>query len=142
MAKEIQIKLSEKIGGGYGSYWKSKKRYVVVKGGRASKKSTTTAMWFIYNIMKYPLANAVVVRKTFNTHKDSTYAVLQWAAQNLGVYEQWKFTTNPLECTYLPTMQKILFRGFDDVMKLTSMTVAKGVLCWVWLNISGHIKLS
>ena len=27
-----------------------------------------------------------------------------------------------------------MFRGFDDVLKLTSITVDKGVLCWVWLE--------
>jgi phage terminase large subunit len=27
-----------------------------------------------------------------------------------------------------------LFRGFDDVFKLTSITVEKGVLCWCWIE--------
>jgi phage terminase large subunit len=36
--------------------------------------------------------------------------------------------------TYLPTGQKILFRGFDDPHKLTSITVPIGVLCWVWVE--------
>ena len=35
---------------------------------------------------------------------------------------------------YKPTGQKILFRGFDDPLKLTSITVAHGVLCWVWIE--------
>lgn len=129
-----EIYLPKIIGKGYASFWKSKNRYRVLKGGRASKKSTTTALWFIYNIMKYPLANAVIVRKTFNTHKDSTFAQLKWAARRLGVYDKWKFTLSPLEATYIPTGQKLLFRGFDDPLKLTSMTVDVGVLCWAWLE--------
>lgn len=129
-----EINLPDIIGKGYASFWKSKHRYRVLKGGRGSKKSVTAGYWFIYNIMKYPLANAVVVRKTFNTHKDSTFAQLKWAAKNLGVLDKWKFTLSPLEATYLPTGQKILFRGFDDPLKLTSITVDKGVLCWVWLE--------
>lgn len=132
--KEIKIKLSEKIGGGYKEFWATKKRYRVLKGGRASKKSTTTAQDIIYKIMKYPLAHGLVVRNTFNTHKDSTFALLQWAAQNLGVYEQWKFTQNPLEATYIPTGQKILFRGFDDPLKLTSIAVPFGHICFVWIE--------
>lgn len=129
-----EINLPDVIGKGYASFWKSKARYRVLKGGRGSKKSVTTAYWFIYNIMKYPLANAVVVRKTFNTHKDSTFAQLKWAAKNLGVLDKWKFTLSPLEAVYIPTGQKILFRGFDNPLKLTSITVEKGVLCWVWLE--------
>ena len=90
--------------------------------------------------MKHPKANAVVVRKTFNTHKDSTFAQLKWAAKRLGVYSKWKFTESPLECRYLATGQKILFRGFDDVLKLTSITVDVGVLCWVWLEETYEIE--
>lgn len=128
------LKLSDIVGQGYGEFWRDKHRYRVVKGGRASKKSTTMAIWLIYSIMQYPQANALVVRKTYNTHHDSTYAMLKWAAERLGVTKYWQFKENPLEAVYKPTKQKILFRGFDDVLKLTSITVEKGVLCWVWLE--------
>jgi len=134
MAKKIEINLPDMVGKGYGSFWRTKKRYRVVKGGRASKKSRTAALWFAYNIMKYPLANALVVRKTFNTHKDSTFAVLKWAVERLKVGHLWQFKESPLEAIYKPTGQKILFRGFDDPLKLTSITVSIGVLCWVWLE--------
>jgi len=133
-ANTSKIPLSKIVGKGYASFWDDKHRYRVVKGGRASKKSTTTALWFIYNIMQYPQANALVVRKTYNTHHDSTFAMLKWAAERLGVTKYWQFKENPLEAMYKPTKQKILFRGFDDVLKLTSITVDKGVLCWVWLE--------
>lgn len=134
MNLKTEIHLPNIIGRGYASFWSTKKRYRVLKGGRASKKSTTTAIWFVYNIMKHSKANALVVRKTFNTHKDSTYAQLKWAASILGVTEYWRFTLSPLEAVYTPTGQKIIFRGFDDPLKLTSMTVNVGKLCWVWLE--------
>lgn len=132
--KNEELNLKTIVGGGYEEFWNDRHRYRVVKGGRGSKKSTTTALWFIWHIMKHPLANAVVIRKTFNTHKDSTYAQLKWAAMKLGVLDKWDFIKSPLEVTYIPTGQKILFRGFDDPLKLTSMTVAVGALCWVWLE--------
>lgn len=131
---KINIDLPSKIGKGYGSFWHTKKFFRVLKGGRASKKSTTTATWFIYNIMKYEFANAVVVRQIYSTHKNSTFSELKKAARRLGVYHLWKFTENPLQCTYLPTGQKILFYGFDDPMKLTSLTVDNGFLCWAWFE--------
>ena len=65
MRKEISLK--KMIGSGYKEYWQSKKRYVAVKGGRGSKKSKTTAIWLIWNLMKHREANALVIRKTFNT---------------------------------------------------------------------------
>jgi len=129
-----EVSLPEIIGTGYASFWKNRNRYRVVKGGRGSKKSATAALWFIYHVMKHPKANALVVRKTANTHKDSTFAQLKWAAQRLSVYHLWDFKTGPMECVYRPTGQRILFRGYDDPLKLTSITVPTGVLCWVWIE--------
>lgn len=130
----IKIYLPDKIGKGYKDFWNCKKRYRVVKGSRASKKSTTTAQWIIYNMMKYPLANTLIIRKIFNTHKDSTYTQLKWAANNLGVSHLWNFSKSPLEATYKPTGQKILFRGLDDPQSITSITVEHGHLCWCWFE--------
>lgn len=129
-----QIYLPNIIGKGYKKFWDFRGRYRVVKGGRGSKKSCTQALWLIYNMMKYPLANAVVIRRYFNTHRDSTFAQLKWAINRLNARNMWKATANPLELTYIPTGQKILFRGFDDPQSITSITVEVGYLCWVWIE--------
>ena len=134
MNLKIKKNLPQIIGKGYATYWNYKGRYKVVKGGRGSKKSTTTALWIIYKMMQYPLANTLVVRRVFNTHKDSTYTQLKWASNVLGVSHLWKFSKSPLEATYLPTGQKILFRGLDDPMSITSITVEHGHLCWCWFE--------
>lgn len=120
------------IGRGYGSFWRSKDRYRVVKGSRGSKKSKTTALWYILNMMKYPDANTLVIRRYERTLRDSCFADLKWAIHKLGFSHLWRATVSPLEITYIPTGQKILFRGLDDGQKITSITVEKGVLCWVW----------
>ena len=134
MTSKIKKNLPQIIGKGYATYWNYKGRYRVVKGGRGSKKSTTTALWIIYNMMKYPLANTLVIRRVFNTHKDSTYTQLKWASNILKVSHLWKFSKSPLEATYIPTGQKILFRGLDDPMSITSITVEHGHLCWCWFE--------
>ena len=84
-------------------------------------------------MMKYSQANTLVIRKVFNTLRDSCWTQLRWAAEKLGVTHLWRFSLSPLEATYLPTGQKIMFRGLDDSMSITSITVDKGYLCWVWL---------
>lgn len=135
MTLEIKrISLQEKVGKGYADFWRCKKRYRVVKGSRASKKSKTMALWCISQLMKYPKANLLVVRKTYRTLKDSCFSDLKWAIHRLGVDEHWAFTTNPLEMTYIPTGQKILFRGLDDPLKVTSISVDIGSLCWCWIE--------
>ena len=95
MSQENGISMREIIGGGYDEFWRSKKRYVVCKGSRASKKSTTAALKLIVRLMQMPPVNA-------------------------------------LQLTYLPTGQKIIFRGCDDSLKITSIAVERGHLCFVW----------
>lgn len=134
MSSQIKVHLPDIVGKGYATFWHFKGRYRVCKGSRASKKSKTTALWFIYNLMKYPGSNLLVIRKTYRTLKDSCYTDLQWACERLKVSRFWEFKLSPLEATYKPTGQKILFRGLDDPLKITSITVATGALCWAWLE--------
>lgn len=132
--KTNEIFLPNIVGKGYGTYWNYKGRYRVCKGSRASKKSTTTAMNLIYRIIEYPESNALVVRKTYRTLLDSCFAQLKWAVNRLGVKDYFDFKLSPLEIIYKPTGQKILFRGLDDPLKVTSVTVDVGSLCFLWIE--------
>lgn len=134
MKNRIRVRLPDVVGKGYGTFWRFKGRYRVCKGSRASKKSKTTALNFITRIMEYPQANLLVVRKTFRTLKDSCFTELKWAIHRLGVDAYWDFKESPLEMTYKPTGQKIYFRGLDDPLKVTSITVEVGCLCWMWIE--------
>ena len=122
------------MGKGYGTFWRFKGRYRVCKGSRASKKSKTMALWTIESIMKYPDANMLVIRKTERTLRTSCYTDLKWAVHRLGVDAWWDFKLSPLEIEYKPTGQKIYFRGLDDPLKITSISVDKGCLCWLWIE--------
>ena len=132
--KVHRISMQDMVGKGYADFWNYKGMYRVVKGSRGSKKSKTMALWCISQLMKYPEANLLVVRKTYRTLKDSCYSDLKWAIHKLKVDEHWNCTTSPLEITYIPTGQKILFRGLDDPLKVTSIGVDIGNLCWCWIE--------
>ena len=129
-----RVSLRMVVGGGYRKFWNFRGRYRVCKGSRASKKSATISLNFIVRIMEYPLANALVIRKTANTLYNSCFQQLKWAIHRLGVDAYWRAKVNPMELIYTPTGQKIVFRGLDDPYKLTSITVDVGCLCWVWLE--------
>lgn len=132
ITKEVSLK--DIVGKGYKEFWNTKKRYVVCKGSRASKKSKTAALWHIVHIMQHPGANALVIRKTERTLRDSCYADLKWAINRLGVDSYWKATLSPLELVYLPTKQRIIFRGLDDPLKLTSISTECGSICFVLIE--------
>lgn len=126
--------LYELTGKGYNRFWHSKNFYRVVKGSRGSKKSKTTALNFIVRLLQYPWANLLVVRRYSNTNKQSTYTDFKWACNRLGVTHLFKFNESLPEITVKATGQKILFRGLDDELKITSITVDVGILCWAWFK--------
>lgn len=136
---QVPIHLPDLVGRGYATFWHFRGRYRVVKGSRRSKKSKTMALWTIYNLMKYPESNMLVVRKTYRTLKDSCFTELKWAIRRLQVEHLWQIKESPLEMTYIPTGQKIYFRGLDDPLKITSIAVEVGVLCWMWIEESYEI---
>ena len=135
-----KLSITKTIGSGYNEFWHNKNFYRVVKGSRGSKKSKTTALNFIYRLMEYEWANLLVVRRFSNTNKQSTYTDLKWATNQLGVTHLFKFNDSLPEITYKPTGQKILFRGLDDPLKITSITVENGILCWAWFEEAYQIE--
>lgn len=103
-----------------------------LKGGRGSTKSTFVSVMVILGIMQNENANAVVIRKVGLYLKDSVFSQLEWAIEKLGVVGLWQCKTSPMEMIYIPTGQKILFRGADKPRKLKSTKVAKGYVAYIW----------
>lgn len=131
---QVIVHLPSIVGRHYGEFWRFKGRYKAVKGSRASKKSSTQSLKVITEIIENPNINWLVVRKVERTLRDSCYAQLKWAIHRLKVDNFFKCSTSPLEITYKPTGQKILFRGLDDPLKVTSITVEVGSLCRLWIE--------
>lgn len=130
----MKISLQETVGKNYADFWNCKKRYRICKGSRGSKKSKTTALNMIYRLIEYPLSNGLCVRRYSNTLRDSVYSDLKWAIHKLGMDDYFDCTVSPMQITRISTGQKILFRGLDDGLKITSISVDYGVLCFVWIE--------
>lgn len=111
-----------------------------LKGGRGSCKSSFVSVEIILGIMKNKDANAVVLRRVASSLRDSVYSQLSWAADLLGVLHLFKTTYNPLEMTFLPTGQKIIFRGADDVKKIKSTKAELGYIRYVWFEECDEFK--
>lgn len=103
-----------------------------LKGGRGSTKSSFVGLMIIMGIMEDVNANAVVIRKVGVYLKDSVYEQLAWAIDKLGVTGLWRLKKSPLEMVYIPTGQKILFRGADKPQKLKSTKVRNGYIRYIW----------
>ena len=131
MNKE-RISLQEQIGKGYATFWKFKGDEVILMGSKGSKKSKTIALRWLYLLKKYPRACLLATRDVGLTMKDSVYSDLVWAAKKLKLYDEWKFTINPMSAVNKKTGQRIFFRGLQDWERLASITIDDPnlVLCW------------
>jgi phage terminase large subunit len=105
-----------------------------LKGGRGSTKSSFTSIEIIKGMMNDKNANAVCLRKVKDTLKDSIYEQLLWAIEILEVEHLWHNSISPLGLTYLPTGQKILFRGADNPKKIKSIKFKHGYCKYIWFE--------
>lgn len=106
----------------------------VMRGGRGSTKSSFISEAMIELIMNNPEWHALAMRTVQNTLRDSVYSQLVWAINYLGQSANFKCTTSPLEITYLPTDQKIYFRGADDPLKIKSIKPKFGYINILWFE--------
>lgn len=107
---------------------------LVEKGGRGSAKSSFISVEVILELLKHPDCHAAVLRKVARTLRPSVYAQICWAIAALGLTSRFKCTVSPMECTYLPTGQKIMFFGLDDPGKLKSIKVPFGYIGIGWFE--------
>lgn len=112
--------------GGHTHYW--------LYGGRGSGKSSFASLEIILGMLMDPLSNAAVFRKVKDTLRDSVFAQLLWAINRLGLQNCWKSTLSPMELCFLPTGQKILFRGLDRASKAKSIKAPNGYFRFLWFE--------
>lgn len=114
--------------------WDNLATHIWEDGGRGSTKSSFTATEIILGIMDDPNANGVALRKVKDTLHDSVFEQLVWAIEKLGVSQYWDIPKAQLVLTYIPTGQKILFRGADKPKKIKSIKFKRGYCKFVWFE--------
>lgn len=104
----------------------------VFEGGRGSTKSSFISLKIIELLKNNPNMHACIVRKVAGTLRDSVYAQMLWAINELGLNDEFESTVSPLEITYKKTKQKIYFRGCDDPIKLKGIKTTFGYVGILW----------
>lgn len=107
---------------------------LILKGGRGSAKSSYASVEGILLIVKHSEIHGVVMRKVSNTLRTTVYAQYVWTITVLGLYDKFKCTVQPMEITYRPTGQKIMFFGADDPGKIKSIKVPFGYIGYLHLE--------
>lgn len=105
-----------------------------LKGGRGSTKSSFISLCIVLLVVSRPDANAVVVRRFSNTLRDSVYQQMLWAIDALGLNRWFRAKVSPMEIAYLPTGQRIVFRGMDDPLKMKGVKFERGYCAVQWFE--------
>lgn len=106
----------------------------VLYGGRGSGKSSFISLCIIELLVNNPTLHACVFRKIKDTIRDSVYSQILWAIGELKIADRFECRTSPLEIEYLPTGQKIYFRGADKPEKIKSIKPPFGAIGLLWFE--------
>lgn len=143
MTSENKKRLGELLPEKFHPVWKAAKApdklNIVCKGGRGSGKSTDIAIMLVTMIIDKPV-NAVVLRKIDNTLVTSVYEQIKWAIEEIGASYLFRVKMSPLEITYLPRGNKIIFRGAQNPERLKSLKDSRFPFAIAWIEELAEFK--
>lgn len=104
-------------------------RFLVLYGGGGSGKSVFAAHKKILRTVGERGHKFLALRKVADTVKDSIYAELQVAIEDLGLSDEFRVNKTDRTFTHLITGNQILCKGLDDPKKIKSIKGITGI--WV-----------
>lgn len=112
--------------------WSTKFQFLV--GGYGSSKSYHVALKLILKLLQ-ERRTALVVREVYDTHRDSTFSLLEEIVIDFELEGRVKCLSSPMQIRF-PNCSKIIFKGKDKPQKLKSINN----ISIVWLEESSEIK--
>lgn len=97
--------------------WNQKFQFLV--GGYGSSKSYHVALKIILKLLEEK-RTALVVREVYDTHRDSTFSLLEEIINDLEIDHKVRCVTSPMQIRF-PNGSKIIFKGMDKPAKLKSI---------------------
>ncbi|MEK5098607.1 MULTISPECIES: PBSX family phage terminase large subunit [Bacillus] len=111
----------------------SQKFYFLV-GGYGSSKSYHVALKLILKLIQEK-RTALVVREVYDTHRDSTFSLLEEIITDLGLDHKIRCVSSPMQIRF-PNGSKIIFKGMDKPAKLKSINN----ISIVWIEECSEVK--
>ncbi|MED1201963.1 PBSX family phage terminase large subunit [Heyndrickxia acidicola] len=112
--------------------WSTKFQFLV--GGYGSSKSYHVALKLILKLLKEK-RTALVVREVYDTHRDSTFSLLEELVIDLQLDDRIKCMSSPMQIRF-PNGSKIIFKGMDKPAKLKSINNVS----IVWIEECSEVK--
>ncbi|RKE76739.1 PBSX family phage terminase large subunit [Bacillus safensis] len=111
----------------------SQKFYFLV-GGYGSSKSYHVALKLVLKLIQEK-RTALVVREVYDTHRDSTFSLLEEIIIDLGLDHRIRCVSSPMQVRF-PNGSKIIFKGMDKPAKLKSINN----ISIVWIEECSEVK--
>lgn len=111
----------------------SQKFYFLV-GGYGSSKSYHVALKLILKLLEEK-RTALVVREVYDTHRDSTFSLLEEIIIDLELDHKIRCINSPMQIRF-PNGSKIIFKGMDKPQKLKSINNVS----IVWIEECSEVK--
>ena len=102
-------------------YLSDESRFLLFWGGRDSSKSDFVAFKLLIDCLTQSYFKFVLVRKIYDTVKESQYATIKAVAEREGLSQYFFFGASPLEIRCLVNGNKFICRGMDNPDKLKSI---------------------
>ncbi|WP_309087514.1 PBSX family phage terminase large subunit [Domibacillus sp.] len=112
--------------------WSTKFQFLV--GGYGSSKSYHVALKIILKLLEEK-RTALIVREVYDTHRDSTFSLLEELVIDLGLEDHVKCMTSPMQIRF-PNGSKIIFKGMDKPAKLKSINN----ISVIWIEECSEVK--
>ncbi|MEM1505934.1 PBSX family phage terminase large subunit [Domibacillus sp. 8LH] len=112
--------------------WSTKFQFLV--GGYGSSKSYHVALKIILKLLEEK-RTALIVREVYDTHRDSTFSLLEELVIDLGLEDHIKCITSPMQIRF-PNGSKIIFKGMDKPAKLKSINN----ISIIWIEECSEVK--
>ncbi|MEK5070721.1 PBSX family phage terminase large subunit [Sporosarcina sp. FSL K6-1508] len=112
--------------------WNQKFQFLV--GGYGSSKSYHVALKLILKLLSEK-RTALVVREVYDTHRDSTFSLLEEIINDLGLDHKIRCVSSPMQIRF-PNGSKIIFKGMDKPAKLKSINNVS----IVWIEECSEVK--
>lgn len=107
-------------------YLKNKDRYLILYGGRGSGKSVFAAQKVIIRCLTEKFFRYILVRKTYESIKDSQYQVIKDLCYEYGIEKFFTFKVSPLSIECI-NGNKIICKGLDKPEKTKSVSEPTGI---------------
>lgn len=118
----------------YLPYLNNRDRYLVFYGGGSSGKSFFIAQRYVYRLISPGRCNLLIVRKTADTNRRSTFPLMKQVIKSWGLGDWFKINESDMRMVCKLTGNEVAYAGLDDVEKIKSITFAGGELTDIWVE--------